>query len=87
MLENMFVGQPPGNYDRLLDFSHAVTGTVSFVPSASADQPIRDRPRAAQRRPGFLENVAAISDGKVADLFPESDCRVGMPVLSPAAGV
>jgi putative iron-dependent peroxidase len=26
MLENMFVGRPPGNYDRLLDFSTAVTG-------------------------------------------------------------
>jgi len=35
MLENMFVGLPPGNYDRLLDFSRAVTGTLFFVPSAS----------------------------------------------------
>jgi len=33
MLSNMFVGQPPGNYDRLLDFSKAVTGTLFFVPS------------------------------------------------------
>jgi putative iron-dependent peroxidase len=35
MLENMFVGKPPGNYDRLLDFSRAVTGTLFFVPSAT----------------------------------------------------
>jgi putative iron-dependent peroxidase len=35
MLVNMFVGQPPGNYDRLLDFSRAVTGTLFFVPSAT----------------------------------------------------
>jgi len=35
MLENMFVGQPPGNYDRLLDYSRAVTGGLFFVPSAS----------------------------------------------------
>jgi putative iron-dependent peroxidase len=35
MLENMFVGLPPGNYDRLLDFSRAVTGTLFFVPSAT----------------------------------------------------
>ena len=34
MLENMFIGVPPGNYDRLLDFSRAVTGTLFFVPSA-----------------------------------------------------
>ena len=35
MLENMFVGRPPGNYDRLLDLSRAVTGVLFFVPSAS----------------------------------------------------
>jgi len=35
MLENMFVGRPPGNYDRLLDFSRAVTGNLFFVPTAN----------------------------------------------------
>ncbi len=35
MLENMFVGRPPGNYDRLLDFSRAMTGNLFFVPSAT----------------------------------------------------
>jgi putative iron-dependent peroxidase len=35
MLENMFIGRPPGNYDRLLDFSRAVTGSLLFAPSAS----------------------------------------------------
>jgi len=35
MLTNMFVGKPPGNYDRLLDYSRAVTGTLFFVPSAT----------------------------------------------------
>ena len=35
MLVNMFVGKPPGNYDRLLDFSRAVTGTLFFVPSTT----------------------------------------------------
>jgi len=34
MLENMFVGKPPGNYDRLLDFSQAKTGGLFFVPPA-----------------------------------------------------
>ncbi|MDR1976870.1 MAG: Dyp-type peroxidase [Campylobacteraceae bacterium] len=33
MLENMFEGSPAGNYDRLLDFSTPVTGTLFFVPS------------------------------------------------------
>jgi putative iron-dependent peroxidase len=35
MLHNMFVGEPPGNYDRLLDVSRAATGTQFFVPSAT----------------------------------------------------
>src|SRR5580700_6065048 len=53
MLENMFVGRPPGNYDRLLDFSRAVTGNLFFVPSAtfletvSEDQPAVAVPSAA----------------------------------------
>jgi putative iron-dependent peroxidase len=33
MLENMFVGNPAGTYDRLLDFSTAVTGNLFFVPT------------------------------------------------------
>lgn len=33
MLTNMFIGNPPGNYDRILDFSTAKTGTLFFVPS------------------------------------------------------
>jgi putative iron-dependent peroxidase len=49
MLENMFIGRPPGNYDRLLDFSRAVTGNLFFVPSATflenlnEDQAIEDQ--------------------------------------------
>jgi putative iron-dependent peroxidase len=35
MLENMFIGRPPGNYDRLLDFSTAVTGCLFFVPTGT----------------------------------------------------
>jgi porphyrinogen peroxidase len=35
MLENMFIGRPPGNYDRILDFSTAVTGNLFFVPTST----------------------------------------------------
>jgi len=35
MLENMFIGRPPGNYDRMLDFSRAVSGSLFFAPSAT----------------------------------------------------
>ena len=34
MLVNMFLGQPPGNVDRILDFSTAVTGGLFFAPAA-----------------------------------------------------
>ena len=34
MLDNMFLGDPPGNYDRLLDVSRAVTGCLFFIPDA-----------------------------------------------------
>ncbi|MDX9678143.1 Dyp-type peroxidase [Pseudomonas zeae] len=43
MLENMFVGKPPGNYDKLLDFSTAVTGSLYFVPSADLLEALADR--------------------------------------------
>lgn len=33
MLTRMFVGYPAGNYDRILDFSTAITGTLFFVPT------------------------------------------------------
>jgi porphyrinogen peroxidase len=35
MLHHMFVGNPAGNYDRILDFSTATTGALFFVPSAT----------------------------------------------------
>ncbi|MBV8158454.1 MAG: Dyp-type peroxidase [Dyella sp.] len=43
MLENMFVGRPPGNYDRLLDYSRAVTGGLFFVPSAALLDALAER--------------------------------------------
>ncbi len=46
MLRNMFIGRPPGNYDRILDFSTPVTGGLFFVPSADYldDLPSRAAP-------------------------------------------
>lgn len=35
MLRRMFVGDPPGDHDRILDFSTATTGSTFFVPSSS----------------------------------------------------
>ena len=40
MLTNMFIGNPPGTYDRILDFSTALTGNLFFVPTlAFLDDP------------------------------------------------
>ncbi len=47
MIENMFVGNPPGNYDRLLDFSRAVTGTLFFAPPETFLENVTDEPSSA----------------------------------------
>ncbi len=47
MLNNMFVGNPPGNYDRILDFSTAVTGTLFFVPPQDFLDTLPDPPPAS----------------------------------------
>ena len=49
MLENMFIGRPPGNYDRLLDFSRPVTGSLFFVPTGTfLDNVTANAPNAAE---------------------------------------
>ncbi len=69
MLENMFVGRPPGNYDRLLDFSLAKTGNL-FVPSTTflenvadddpasgvSDQPAVPAPKPVSEARGFARH-------------------------------
>jgi porphyrinogen peroxidase len=52
MLRNMFIGNPPGNYDRILDFSTAVTGSLFFVPSADF---LDDPPEGAEEGGGVGE--------------------------------
>jgi porphyrinogen peroxidase len=51
MLVNMFVGDPPGNYDRLLDFSTAVTGNLFFAPTATFLDEVAPDGRAAPSPP------------------------------------
>ncbi len=47
MLQNMFIGKPSGNTDRILDFSTAVTGNLFFVPPVEMlDDPPAPSPRA-----------------------------------------
>jgi len=69
MLENMFIGRPPGNYDRLLDFSRAITGNLFFVPPATflenvaEDQPVAAGPSAA---PEASPSIPPVRDGSLA---------------------
>jgi porphyrinogen peroxidase len=67
MLTNMFVGRPPGNYDRLLDFSRAVTGNLFFVPSADfldAVMPDRAVLAAPETTPSVQESSLGIGSLK-----------------------
>jgi porphyrinogen peroxidase len=50
MLVNMFIGDPPGNTDRILDFSTAVTGGLFFAPSADFLDDVPDPPGAPGAR-------------------------------------
>ena len=65
MLENMFIGRPPGNYDRILDFSTAVTGSLFFIPTASfldsvtPDQPVSAAPAQVQATAPIQSSVAS----------------------------
>ena len=65
MLENMFVGRPPGNYDRLLDFSRAVTGNMFFAPSATFLEAIGDDQPAAVAAPPLVSPDPRKSDGSL----------------------
>ncbi len=58
MLVNMFTGNPPGNYDRILDFSTAVTGCLFFAPSADFldDLPDPPSPAGSEAAAGSADN-------------------------------
>jgi porphyrinogen peroxidase len=76
MLQNMFVGRPPGNYDRLLDFSRAVTGNLFFAPSLSFLETVtRDEPAAA------VLAAAASETNPPPPASPASDGSLGIGSL------
>jgi putative iron-dependent peroxidase len=74
MIENMFVGRPPGNYDRLLDFSRAATGTLFFAPSATfldavtADAPASGPSAAPATGPPTAESGPPTAAGRKGSL-------------------
>jgi putative iron-dependent peroxidase len=56
MLINMFVGKPPGNHDRILDFSTAVTGTLFFVPTVDLLEDLPSPETAAEAAPAAQDD-------------------------------
>lgn len=78
MLTNMFIGKPPGNYDRILDFSTAVTGNLFYVPTVDF---LDDPPE---------RGTAAVSeDSSAAGLRPDDeddDGSLGIGSLRGAPG-
>jgi putative iron-dependent peroxidase len=79
MLENMFVGRPAGNYDRILDFSRAVTGNLFFVPSATFLEDVADD-SPADEQPAVVTSsaqpVAAESNPSVPSV-PDGSLGIG----------
>jgi putative iron-dependent peroxidase len=62
MLQNMFLGKPPGNHDRILDFSTALTGSLFFVPTAG----FLDDPPGPSNAEDVPTPAIASSDGSLA---------------------
>jgi porphyrinogen peroxidase len=81
MLQNMFVGRPPGNYDRLLDFSFAKTGNLFFAPSATFLENIGDDAPPAEQT---LSDVPAIATPPLAPTR-DGSLRIGSLKGDPAA--
>ena len=83
MLENMFIGRPPGNYDRILDFSTPVTGNLFFIPTASfLDNVSPDQPAAAAES-AVAQNSAKASPPveTSASTAPSKDGSLGIGSL------
>ncbi|MGY3678252.1 Dyp-type peroxidase [Streptomyces sp. TE33382] len=77
MLRNMFLGDPPGTHDRILDFSTAVTGTLFYAPSAEfLDAP---PPSPALTGAGSRPEPATAPDGRApAPAVPDDgSLRIG----------
>jgi porphyrinogen peroxidase len=79
MLENMFMGRPPGNYDRILDFSRAVTGSLFFVPTktfldgVTEDQPTDaalSAPSAKDSKPNLPKHDGSLGIGSLKGDIP-----------------
>lgn len=69
MLRRMFIGEPEGNYDRILDFSEALTGVNFFAPPAdfleNAEEHAKPGLAPAQDGPTPSQPATTASQGRV----------------------
>jgi porphyrinogen peroxidase len=65
MLTNMFIGDPPGNTDRILDFSTALTGSLFFVPSIDLLEGLADADEGDAGEPTVSSPEADPDDGSL----------------------
>jgi putative iron-dependent peroxidase len=64
MLQRMFLGEPPGAYDRLLDFSTAITGSTYFVPPSAMLDELAEPAPAAPDRPDRSLGIGSLKAGR-----------------------
>ncbi len=64
MLTNMFIGNPPGNTDRILEFSTPLTGALFFVPTAA----FLDDPPAAGAPASVSATTTPVADNEEGSL-------------------
>ncbi|MFE5328781.1 Dyp-type peroxidase [Embleya sp. NPDC056575] len=91
MLENMFIGRPAGTYDRILDFSTAVTGGLFFVPTADflddppgpPDAPI-ERAAPVDPAPAALRADGSLGIGALGAAGPDPYADPVDPAAHPA---
>jgi putative iron-dependent peroxidase len=81
MLEHMFIGDPPGNTDRILDFSTALTGTLFFVPTADFLDDLPEPP--APGAPAVVGATPPADDG----IDPESTSTTRDAVTDGTLGI
>jgi len=86
MLSNMFIGRPPGNTDRILDFSTAITGGNFFAPSADfLDSPPGLPAAAIDAQASAGAQPADVIDAQPAEAVP-GDGSLGIGSLSSSGG-
>lgn len=77
MLRNMFLGDPPGTHDRILDFSTAVTGTLFHAPGADFLDAPPPSPASAEAAPQPEPASAPVARAVVTPVVRDGSLRIG----------